>query len=366
MSQLSAINLNSAPAISLGNPCAPCGCSCSDIAQVAQSQIANGVCLSKEAASYFSKAFKTPVVIASASAALVQAKISDDNEAMLDAKIKLAGTPFSLISNSLYFFNTVIRIIAFLEYSVAAVFARPFAILGPFMAGFGMMASVIETFNESLQLRRVGSLLQKFELDFSQTGEEGKRLILENLEGIYNYYLKLTPQEVQHIGEICAKCAPSEKAALVQEVEKTMLGIKQKKLMRRVGETCAKELIQKLPSLIAEIRGVKNDDELEVALDKGRAILSNIKTQTQKKLLIHIAGVLLNLAYLIGFICILIACPPLLVSALFGLGTAFMIFKYLAEKGLLEEKGWHFSLEKCIPEFVRNLLQKRKSETQSS
>jgi hypothetical protein len=355
MSQLASLNLNShAPAL-CGSPCAPSDCGCSDVVRVAHSQIVAGVCLSKEAASYFSDAFKTPIILASASAAFLQAKISDDNEAMLDAKLRLAGTPFSLLSNGLYFFNTVVRIIAFVQYSVASIFVKPFAILSPFMAGFGIVAAAIETFNESLQLRRVFSLLDKFNFDFSQTGEEGKKLILENLEGIYNYYLNISADEERHIAELCAQCDPKKRGALILEIEKTLLGIKQQKLMRRVGDECAKELIQELPELISNIRNAKTDEALEAALEEGRKTLSNIKTQCQKKLLIHFAGLILNLLYLAGFICTLISCPPLLVSLLFGLGTVFLVTKYLAEKGLLNEKGWHFSKEKCIPQWVKDL-----------
>ncbi len=94
------------------------------------------------------------------------------------------------------------------------------------------------------------------------------------------------------------------------------------------------------------------------ALERGYAIIQQIRVQNKKKILLH----------MVSFLCIALTAASIITSfvlapyiplALAVLAIIVMCFRYLMARGWLEAEGWcSFRVSTCIPEFMKAIAKK--------
>jgi|GEM_PF-4170245 len=133
--------------------------------------------------------------------------------------------------------------------------------------------------------------------------------------------------------------------------------LRSRSLSRRLYPKCAQKIQELVPQLIQEF-GRANFQERSIWRDQTFALLKDVKTQSQKKLLMHIVGLVAAFITIAGLIATLCLCPWATILALMIVGGVFSTIRYGISEGMMHTKGWKFDAENLIPESVKNISRK--------
>jgi hypothetical protein len=150
---------------------------------------------------------------------------------------------------------------------------------------------------------------------------------------------------------------PEEKKEKIIETYHKVVESKLAKLARRVQPWCAKEIAQNLPPILEKIKSADPKVQ-EEGLKEAEELMQTVKTQARKKLLVHIVAVVAIALSIAGFIALCVGCPFAIPFALLLVGGTLASLNYFLAAGTLDNKGWKFSVENCIPNWVKWIARK--------
>jgi hypothetical protein len=133
--------------------------------------------------------------------------------------------------------------------------------------------------------------------------------------------------------------------------------LRSRSLSRRLYPKCAQKIQALVPQLIQEF-GRVNFQDRSFWRKRTCALLKDVKTQSQKKLLMHIAGLAAAFVTIAGLTATLCLCPWATVLALMIVGGVFSTIRYGISEGMMHKNGWTFDAENLIPESVKSLSRK--------
>ena len=128
------------------------------------------------------------------------------------------------------------------------------------------------------------------------------------------------------------------------------------KLARRIRPGVTKAIDDKVNLLIKGLSRKSSKKVQDEAIEVGESLMRMIRTQSHKKELVHVVGII-ALVFIIAGTAMLLPSSPLLLNSVilssigFGFGTA----RYLLYKGLLDSEGWKFSASNCIPKIFKRI-----------
>lgn len=345
--------------------------------------------------------------------ALFKAYAQNDREALLDTLVRLSGMPANIAHAVLSGISTIMQIGAFFKLinHSPLPFTLPIAIFGLTLSSlegiyeivglkrsikFSMdiqkllidkIPEILNAETHQVQVKKLKSLLNALKGDiryhyFSQRllttlnewemnpAAANQRLVnileylkepltQQALEQLHSKFFTIDQKAEKKVSEIMLKhshLSESEKKAKEEEVKKKILTVKKNQLARRIRPWLALQLENELPNLIT---GLKSSDPTHraQAMKRGEEILSDVKTQTDKKVFLTILGVITLLITIVGFALMLAAIPyiPLIILTI---GGALSILSFALNAGMMDNKGWNITWSNCIPEWVKKLYHK--------
>lgn len=286
----------------------------------------------------------------------------DDREGVVENGLRVIEAPFS-ISN------------AFMKLSVYAInagtffktldnpnFAPILAISSPLsklIALTGFVICVIEGVFEFIGLIYSADLYK----DIYMSEIEGPKETQENirhlfLSKLYQEYFQIQSEEMKEIDNY-VKNKLSEHSTEEQNKRKNFiiqanLDLKKSALIRRIQPWLANQIEETLPQILTDLQSaykIKADQ----AKEKAESLFNNVKIQTEKNMLIHSVGVFAVLFTIAGLIAECVLLHFMVPTLLLLIGGALAIARGMLYLGLKDSEGWNFSVEKCIPDTIKEI-----------
>lgn len=233
----------------------------------------------------------------------------------------------------------------------------------------GLVFSVFETVYEVYHLIKIASLRSKLTFIPTPTAEHladdaTLRKVVEiqkkNLDIIESKYLKLYPHQVNrvrtYVSEVLHISEPLQSRNTFNAIAEKARKIKSDNLARHLSPKLADDIKENL-LLTRHSLEHPNLDVQKKALATALCLLQDIDTQTRKKLVIHVTGLLSIITSVVGY-ALLLAVPGL-GPVLLGLAIVsilFTVMRYLLDKGTFNQRGWSFSVEDCLPKRLAKLF----------
>ncbi len=251
----------------------------------------------------FSDRAKAPINAACAAASASRAYFLQDKEALIDETGKLASSLDLLIAGTSAGFRALIYLGVWLEKDLIPGLPSAFKMLLLPYAIVGLFLSFFELSYEIFNLYRGISL--RLSLKFSEQAED----LRDNQALLKAHFFSLNPKRAEH---------------------------KFQNLVRRVS----------MPAAL-EIKKLIDSDKIEDLA----AITKCVDIQTRKKLLTHTIGLISILLSTIGYAFLLVTFPHIqLVTLFLALASIlFYLLYYVLEQGFVNQKGYNFSFQACIP-----------------
>jgi len=186
--------------------------------------------------------------------------------------------------------------------------------------------------------------------------EEVARLaLMKDLKHLEEQYLQLNPQEVIKIHSKVLQKNPGKSSEEIQEITtgklREELAIKKKALARRVRPWMVSEASETVSPILSGV--IQNDSE---AIKEGLRLADDIHSQSKKKKIAHILGIIAFVFAAASLVTMCVACPAFLPFLLVGIATTFALARVFVYSGSLGSRGWTFEPKKCIPEFIRKKI----------
>jgi hypothetical protein len=193
-------------------------------------------------------------------------------------------------------------------------------------------------------------------------GQIENNFYLTKLQQLQRNYLQISPEEMTQIEtEIQKKFSNLSSHEQQQKKEiaiQAELNKKKNDLIRRVQPWLADEISQNASEIIQNLQSADSAKNKE-AKEKAAEIFKHIKTQSQKKLLIHGVGLGAVLFTVAGLILSCAACPYFIPFFIIAIGGILAFARYYLYVGFIDSKGWEFKIENCIPDFIKSIFKKR-------
>lgn len=216
--------------------------------------------------------------------------------------------------------------------------------------------SVIEALYEGTNFIRCYSLMSK--LTNSDLATEAT--VVGNIKKLHERFFSISDSKSSKITAYIEKqfhgFSQSEKAEKYDMIAGKLLAVKYADLARRISPSHAEEVTEMLDTVIKGLQSENQSDRLQ-ALENGRTLLQTISTQCKKKLLVHFVALAAIAISMVTLVALFSGVGSIIFFALLTIASILLtITHYALENGLLPEKGWNFSAEACIPNFVKTLL----------
>ena len=114
----------------------------------------------------------------------------------------------------------------------------------------------------------------------------------------------------------------------------------------------AKEVEEKIDAIEERLRSY-NPKERQIALQRGQELLKDVKVQAEKKLYVHIIGIVAVVLTILGLALLFTSCPYIIPFLLISIGGNLAMARYFMAQGWLDHKGWEFDYKNCLPKWVR-------------
>ena len=188
-----------------------------------------------------------------------------------------------------------------------------------------------------------------------------KTVLLSQLKLMRKRYFQISPNKMNKIEGYVKKylnqLPQKDKEERKKRIIANQLKRKQAELTRRVQPWLQERIAANAPKLIEDLESQVPARE-QAAVEKAEALFTNIKTQSDKKTLIHILGIIAVLFTVAGLIAGCISCPFLVPLLLLLCGTAFAVARGLVYTGTINLEGWSFSASACIPQVLKDIYAK--------
>jgi hypothetical protein len=148
-----------------------------------------------------------------------------------------------------------------------------------------------------------------------------------------------------------------EKTEKVKEYENLIWGARDRSLVRRVHHRCAEKVHAMVPELIQEF-GRTSSRTRTAWRARSCELLKDVQIQSQKKMLMHVIGLLGNLICIAGLIAMLCGCPYVIPLALLIIGGVICTARYGFSLGMIHTYGWSFDAGNLIPDRIKAVYQK--------
>lgn len=186
--------------------------------------------------------------------------------------------------------------------------------------------------------------------------EEIARLaVMKDLKHLEEEFLQLNPEEVIKIhSKVLQKNqekSPEEIQEITIEKLREELAIKKKNLARRVRPWMVGEASETVSPILSGV--VKNNSD---AIKEGLRLADDIHSQSKKKKIAHVLGIIALVFAAASLVKMCVACPAFLPFLLVGIATTFALARVAVYSGSLESRGWTFEPKKCIPEFIQKRI----------
>ncbi|MGE5196290.1 MAG: hypothetical protein ACM3JI_03045, partial [Anaerolineae bacterium] len=177
-----------------------------------------------------------------------------------------------------------------------------------------------------------------------------EKLLKRDLKRLNDEYLKIRSSEIELIKGIVKKnfstLNKKERAAKVKEIVHEELQIKKIKFARRVGPWFVREVEDIVPGLLRGFRS-KDPTKRDQAKTLTKELTKDIQIQAQKKMLVHIIG-LIALTLTISALAFSMIGIPYIAIPFLILGTVVAFLRYLLSTGFLCKRGWAFDMKKTL------------------
>ena len=190
-------------------------------------------------------------------------------------------------------------------------------------------------------------------------------VLVHQLEKIKTIFFEISEREENEIELYVAhrlKDLPLEQQVEREKaIREALLQKKYSTLTRRVHPRLAAEIKDNVSGLVGSLKAniYRAPDLAEPAVQKAEKLMAAIKTQSTKKKVMHVIGIVAALFGMATLIASIIGCPFLLIIILAALTLAFGMARGAMHFGSMDREGWDFSISDCakglIPEFIRNL-----------
>jgi hypothetical protein len=188
-----------------------------------------------------------------------------------------------------------------------------------------------------------------------------ENIYLSKLAYLKHTYLQVSPEKLAEIDSYVREKLPGASADAIEQKKNKLvdanLQINKNDLIRRVHPWLASEIENSLPELIEGLQSAQPAQRKETA-EKASALFNDIKIQNQKNLIIHTIGLIAVVITLAGLIAGCIACPAIIPFVLLIIGSVFATARYYLHHGLMDSKGWKFSVSNCIPSAAKWIYKK--------
>ena len=182
------------------------------------------------------------------------------------------------------------------------------------------------------------------------------RLVQEDLAYLKTKYFSLSPEKGKlienQISKKHQKLSQEEARAKKEKLVSKTLQTQQTSLARRIRPFLVKEVEEKIDAIEKGLRSY-NPKERQSALEKGQELLKNVKVQTEKKIYVHITGIVAVALTIIGLVLLFTSCPYIIPFLLIFIGGALAMARYFMAYGLLDHKGWEMDYKNCLPNWIR-------------
>ncbi len=189
--------------------------------------------------------------------------------------------------------------------------------------------------------------------------EISRHLLIAKLGRLQREYLELSPKEVMEICEKTEKKFKNSKVPMSEQLEyleeklNKALTVKKRNLARRVRPWMVDEASLKTVSLLKGL--VDNDPK---AIDEALSLSNDINTQTWKKTLVHVLGILALIVAAASLITLIAGCAMVIPYVLIGVATAIALVRMIAYTTTLDTLGWNIDWKALLP----NCLKSKKEE----
>lgn len=193
----------------------------------------------------------------------------------------------------------------------------------------------------------------------SQIRDLARVILAKNILHLQEEYLQLNPDEVEKIAKKVERQhgeLPIEKQRekLVKQLDKE-LNKKRKTLARRVRPWMVHEASDTAHSILMGLTScVKANQEL--AIDDGLKLMDDMRTQNNKKTLVHIIGIIAMVVAIVSVIALLAGAPYAVPLVLITLATIIGAGRFAVFSGTLDVRGWNFSFQNLLPTFIRRKI----------
>jgi len=186
--------------------------------------------------------------------------------------------------------------------------------------------------------------------------EEIARLaVMKDLKHLEEEFLQLNPEEVVKIHSKVLQKNQEKSLEELQEITikklREELAIKKKRLARRVRPWMVSEASETVSPILSGV--IKNDSE---AIKEGLRLADDIHSQSKKKKIAHILGIIALVFAAASLVTMCVTCPAFLPFLLVGIATTFALARVFVYSGSLDSRGWTFEPKKCVPEFIRKRI----------
>lgn len=366
--------------------------------------------------------------------ALIRATSTQDDEAWMDASLRLAQQPFSFLGAIASGAVTVLEIGVYFK---SFQFQSFMPAVNAAASGLGLVLCAIELFFESLGIYRATSFQSSFYStgspktpDFSQMQDPGElkeklikwarytidnpesmeqslgtattqaivqqlhgfiadletngnglsqtefraqtqnflsqvkeKLVLADLKYLRQKYFSITPQGMERIDALARHRFPDLTGTELEEkkgdIATQIANRKASDLARRVQPWFVRELDEKLDPLIVKLSNADPQVRAQ-AHTEATELLDLMDTQTKKKILAHVIGIIGIVIVAAGLIAGMTACPFLVPVVLLSIGGAIAVGRYYFSLGYWNSRGWHFEISECIPTPIKWVYRKIK------
>lgn len=284
--------------------------------------------------------------------ASIQAFKIGDREGIFENILRVTQAPLNFIASTAQVSWIALKIGVFFEF-FSGTLAVSLSHLSKSITIAGFVICAIEGSLELFGLCRSINFLNKtYPFGVEKLNSESRcEAYLEKLRNIQRRYFHLSLKRMEKIEQYTtahlSHLSLEDKRGRKEKIKEEILARKKSNLDRRVHSWLADEIQSTLPHLIRDLQ----DPHLkEQTIPLAANLFEQIKEQSQKKFLIHTAGIVAVLLTVIGLITSLITCPFLVpITLLFG-GAGISLTRYCLDVGLFHSKGWNFNARACIPQ----------------
>lgn len=295
----------------------------------------------------------------------IDARFSQDKETKDNILRRVKVLPPALICAAVSILTTVVNVGALFHAFITLAKAPLLAVCVGAVNVLALGLAAVELFLQ-------GQDFQKELKFFEELGgfDPTDQSMVEVLSALGSKYIQqnsieLSTQTRTAIRTLSKKDSNLENISTKEEEELTRLLIrdvaqKPNYLKHRVRSFAFEELKTALDSGVLDrlTDSTATPTEKAAALKEGHALLQMLRTQNKKKILVHAFGMATALTAIVSLGLLFTTCPWIIPIALMGAYGVAYGGMFLIARGALDQKGWSFSLQACLPKPVQSVIEK--------